>query len=183
MIIFKDPIICKLSFCNQCILVVWSVIKPDAYPNNSMLTHKAMYSTTLPFLGGRLRGKKIKPLLQLTLTCTTKFMLTVVQFPNSVPVTILLDCTSKFRRQVKQARLPTITAVALGPSYQCNEVQCEVRKYGQDFEFGNYPEVFGFALNDFATQKNSSSGRIHEKLTKNKLQCVDGQSIVIDKIP
>ena len=29
-----------------------------------------------------------------------------VQFPNPVPVTILLDRTSKFRRQVKQARLP-----------------------------------------------------------------------------
>ena len=40
-----------------------------------------------------------------------------VQFPNSVPVTTLLDRLSKFRRQVKQARLPTITAVALGPSY------------------------------------------------------------------
>ena len=29
-----------------------------------------------------------------------------VQFPNSVPVTVLLDRTSKFRRLVKQARLP-----------------------------------------------------------------------------
>ena len=38
---------------------------------------------------------------------------TQVQFPNSVPVTTLLDRPSKFRRQVKQARLPTITAVAL----------------------------------------------------------------------
>ena len=64
-----------------------------------------------------------------------------VQFPNSVPVTTLLDRPSKFRRQVKQACLPTITGVALGPSYQCNEVQCEVRKYGQDFEFRNYPSL------------------------------------------
>ena len=37
----------------------------------------------------------------------------IVQFPNSVLVTTLLDRPSKF----------------------C----CEVRKYGQDFEFGNYP--------------------------------------------
>ena len=37
--------------------------------------------------------------------------------------------TTKTRPQVKQARLPTKTAVALGPSYQCNEVQCEVKIY------------------------------------------------------
>ena len=43
-----------------------------------MLTHKAMYSTTLPFMDGRLHGKKIKTLrLKVTLTCTTKFRLTL----------------------------------------------------------------------------------------------------------
>ena len=36
----------------------------------------------------------------------SEYDLTLVQFPNSVPVTVLLDRTSKFRRQVKQARLP-----------------------------------------------------------------------------
>ena len=32
--------------------------QPD--PSNSTLTHKAMYSTTLPFLGGRLRENELE---------------------------------------------------------------------------------------------------------------------------
>ena len=64
-----------------------------------------------------------------------------VQFPNSVPVTILLDRTSKFRRQVKQARLPKWPLHWMGLHIYYNGFTSTVRKYGQDFEFGNYPIV------------------------------------------
>ena len=69
--------------------------------------------------------------------------ITRVQFPNSVPVpvTVLLDRTSKFRRQVKQARLPKwpLHWMGLHIYYEYNGFTSTVRKYGQDFEFGNYP--------------------------------------------
>ena len=71
----------------------------------------------------------------------TSKQLMKVQFPNSVPVTVLLDRTSKFRRQVKQARLPKWPLHWMGLHIYYNGFTSTVRKYGQDFEFGNYPNV------------------------------------------
>ena len=45
------------------------------------------------------------------------FILFLRTVPELEILTILPDLTLNFGRQVRQARLPTITAAALGPSY------------------------------------------------------------------